>query len=459
MTAASPAASAGDFRKSIDKSHRMQKYGWFAVLAAVLGLLAVFSAGFFLYTAIVVSILLLVALGIASANLLAMDIHRRLSQNEITLGETVDAWLSVHNKKGLPAFWVSWKDHIDPQLDVEGTPCHFRTLPPERKHDLKYRLHSTRRGLFRVGPVVMESSGPFGLVRRFLVSKGVDFVTVLPRVVAIAKGLAQGQRPIHQVPRKRSIFEDPSRFMGVRDYRPGDSMRRIHWRATARSQRLQVKLFEPSVLTGVLLAVDMGLESYPQTRRDANAIDPLLEFAVTAAASLGQFVLSGDQSVAMVSNGTDAADQYPEDWNGGSFRRLEQALEETRLHPMEAAYQPVELPPAKGHWQNERLLTALARLTPSASVSLSNLLMTELPRLPRNLVLMVITPTIDEALCDVLESLKRSGIETGVVWIQVPPDPMKPYPEEQAPSALPHNIPVYPVANDADLETLGGQSL
>lgn len=437
----------------------MQKYGWLVFLAAVLGLLAVFSAGFFLYTAIVVSVLLLAALGVASANLLAMDIRRKLSQNQITLGETVDAWLSVHNRKGLPAFWLFWKDHIDPQLDVEGAPCHYRTLPPERHHRLKYRLHSTRRGLFRVGPAVLESSGPFGLVRRFLVSPGVDFITVLPRVVSISKGLALGQRPIHQVPRRRSIFEDPSRFMGVRDYRPGDGMRRIHWRATARSQRLQVKLFEPSVLTGVLLAVDMGLASYPQTRRDSTAIDPLLEFTVTTAASLGTFVLSGDQAVAMISNGTDAADRYPEDWKGGSFRRLEQALEETRFHPVETAYQPVELSPAKGHWQHERLLTVLARLIPTDSVSLPDLLMTELPRLPRNLVLMVISPTMDEALCDVLESLKRSGIETGIVWIQAPRDPLFPYPEDSLPMSLPHNIPVYPVANDADVEALGSQSL
>ena len=441
-----------DFRKEIRKTHYRQRYLWASFLVVVMALLSVFSAGFFLYSAVVVIAVLLLSLGMASTSLLGIDVFRSLSRTEISLGEAADAWLTVHNQKGLPAFWVFWKDHIAPGLDVEGSACHFKTLGSGRKHELKYRLHSTRRGLFRVGPLVMETSGPLGLVRRFLVSQAVDFLTVLPRMVSIGEGLAQGQRPIHQVPRRRSIFEDPSRFMGMRDYRPGDSMRRIHWRATARSGKIQVKLFEPSVLTGVLLAVDMGLASYPYTRTKPKEIDPLLELTVTAAASLGEYVLAGDQQVGLISNGTDAADQYPEDWTGGSFRRLDQALEKAHALSQDTAYQPVEVVPGKGHWQREQLLNALARLVPSASIDLPDLLMTEIPRLPRSLVLMVITPVLSTDLNNVLESLKRSGIETGVIWTRLPED-------DHLQGIIPRNIPVYPVRGDADLEQLGGQSL
>jgi uncharacterized protein (DUF58 family) len=450
---ATAAARGADFRKEIKRSHHRQGYMWLFFLAAVMAMLSIFSAGFFLYTALVVSGLLVVSLALASVSLVGITIRRNISGTEIHLGEAVDGWLSVHNQKAFPAFWVFWKDLVDPALDVEGAACHFKTIASSRKHELKYKLHSTRRGLFRIGPAVMETSGPFGLVRRFLVGSTVDFVTVLPRVVAVGKGLAQGQRPIHQVPKRRSIFEDPSRFMGMRDYRPGDSMRRIHWRATARSGKIQVKLFEPSVLTGILLAVDMSLSAYPFTRAHKDKIDPLLELTVTAAASLSQYVLSGDQSVGLISNGTDAAELYPEDWSGGTFKRLDQALEGTQMHAQVTAYQPVEIVPAKGQWQHERMLTALARLIPSASIELADLLVTELPRLPRQLVLMVVTPRIDAALCGALESLKRSGIETGILWTRLPED------EHLKPEALPRNTPVYLVRGDADLEQLGVQSL
>lgn len=452
---AETAAPAADFRKDIRETRRRQAFRWGIFLAAVLALLSVFSGGFFLYSAVVTAGLLLLSVVIASFSLVGIEIQRILSLEEIPLGESIEARLTVHNNKGLSAFWVFWKDHVDKALDVEGPVCHFKTIGPMKKHELRYRLHSTRRGFFRVGPTIMESSGPFGLVRRFLVSRPVDFVTVLPRVVSISKGLPQGRRPIHQVPRRRSIFEDPSRFMGMRDYRPGDSLRRIHWRATARSGKIQVKLFEPAVLAGALLAVDMGLEAYPRTRAKSRNTDPLLEMAITAAASLGEYILAGDQRVGLISNGADAADLYPEDWTGGSFRRLEQAMDETdRGARLEiTSFQPVEIEPAKGFPQMERLHSALARLTPTSGVSLPDMLMTELPKLPRSLVLMVFTPNLSAELNGVLGSLKRSGIETGVVWIRDPE-------EEQPPQAvLPQNVPVYPISSDVDLEQLGGQTL
>lgn len=445
-----------DFRKELKQAQYKQASLWIAFLAVMMVLLSVFSAGFFMYTAIVMGGLLILSMAMAAVSIVGVEITRNVLKNEIQLGEAVKAWLVVENKKGFPAFWMFWKDSIAEGLDVENPACHFKTIAANGKHELKYTLHSTRRGLFRVGPAVLESSGPFGLIRRFMVDSKVEFITVLPKVVPIGKGLAQGQRPIHQVPRRRSIFEDPSRFMGMRDYRPGDSMRRIHWRATARSGKMQVKLFEPSVLTGVLMAVDMGLGSYPYTRANKDKkdnIDKIMELTITAAASLGQYVLSGDQAVGLISNGTDAAELFPDDWSGGTFHRLEQALDQVSSHTKTAAYQPVELSPAKGWWQQERLLTALARLTVSSSIELPDLLMTEIPRLPRQMVLMVITPRLDAALTSTVESLKRSGIETGIIWTRLPDDEGGP----QVP--LPQNVPIYIVRGDTDLEALGGQTL
>ena len=158
-TAASLAKTT-DFKKSIRRSHHRQRYLWLGFLAVVILLLSVFHAGFFLYSALVVTGLLLAAMGMASTSLLGIKVRRSLANTEINLGEATDAWLTVENQKGLPALWTFWQDHIDTDLDVEGAACHYKTFPPNQKHELKYRLHSTRRGLFRVGPTVVETSGP-----------------------------------------------------------------------------------------------------------------------------------------------------------------------------------------------------------------------------------------------------------------------------------------------------------
>ncbi|MCP4220715.1 MAG: DUF58 domain-containing protein [bacterium] len=446
-----PGPDSTPLGKTIGKNRRRGP-AVFIFLAALLVLLSLFSAGFFLYSAMVVIVLLLLSAGLASSGLLGLHVQRTLSAVEIALGDHVDAFLTIHNDKALSAFQLFWKDHIHKDLDLEGTACFFQTLGPNRKTDFKYRLHSTRRGFFNVGPVVIESGGFFGIVRRFLVSRPVEFITVFPRIVSISKALPQGQRPVHQVPRRRSIFEDPSRFMGMREYRPGDSLRRIHWRATARSQKIQVKLFEPTVLSGILLAVDMGLESYPRTREHPGEIDPLLEKSVTAAASLAEYILAEDQRAGLLSNGGDAAAAYSEDWQGGSFHRLDEALEKTSLSETPNVFRPVEVTPSKGRRQYEQLLTALARLTPGESITLPQLLQRELPRLPRSMVLAVVTPNLDGELTAALQSLKRSGIDTAVIWICEPED-------DSTPDSAPPNIPIYRVCDDTDIEQLGGQSL
>lgn len=442
-----------DLRKEIRRSRRRQVTVWAGVLGALAALLSVYSAGFFLYSVIAVTLLLLISLALASANLAGIEMRRSISVSEIKWGEAVNASLTVMNRKALSAFWLFWEDHMDDALDVEGPTCHAKTLAPSQSHTLDFRIHSTRRGFFRIGPTVVESSGPFGLVRRFLVGRQADFLTVLPRVVPVEKGPAAGQRPIHQIPRRRSIHEDPSRFMGVRDYQPGDSLRRIHWKATARAASLQVKLFEPAVLLGALLAVDMNRLSYPEIEGNSPEKGSLLEASITAAASLGEYILAGDQRVGLISNGTDSAEQYPEDWKGGIFRRIDQALEQARDFVSAPAFQPVDLAPGRGQRQLQQLHSALARLAPTEDFSLPELLMTELPRLPRSLVLVVITPVLDQALDDTLGSLRRSGIETAVVWIRDP--------NEAEPPAMcvSHRIPVYPVRGDQDIARLGMRSI
>jgi uncharacterized protein (DUF58 family) len=430
---------------------RRQVLFWLLVLAFLAFLLSLFSAGFFLYAAVVTAAVLAVGAFLPAASLLGLEVRRSLEADTVELGGTVESRLVLHNRKALPALWVFWKDEIEPGLAAEGITCGFQTLSSEETMHTACALHGKRRGLFRVGPAMIEASDPLGLVRRFRVDPEVRFVTVLPRTVDLSPGWPLGHRPIHEVPRRRSLFEDPSRFLGVRDYRAGDSLRRIHWRATARSGRLQVKLFEPAVLEGVLLAVEMGKTAYPGVPEETGA-DPTVELAVTAAASVAEFVLAHSQSVGLISNGGDAAERYPSDWTGGSFRRLEDALEETEARRRMPAYRPLEVEPGRGRWQRDHLRTALARLTLAPGLTLPELLVAEAPRLPRSLVLMAVTPDLSPALGEALAGLRRSGFEVGVVWIRRAG-------EEPAVTGVPEGVPVYPVLVEEDLRQLGAQAL
>jgi uncharacterized protein (DUF58 family) len=449
-TVAAPAiASASD----IGGLRRRQVLLWLLALTLLAVLLAVFSGGFFLYAAVATAAVVGLGALLPAATLLGLEVRRSLEAETVEIGGTVSSRLEIFNNKDLPALWLLWKEEIEPGLAAEGVTCGFQTLASEETMTSACVLHGARRGLFRVGPTVLETSDPLGLVRRFRVDAEVRFVTVLPRTVEIGHRWPLGHRPIHEVPR-RSLFEDPSRFLGVRDYRAGDSLRRIHWRATARSGRLQVKLYEPAVLEGVLVAVEMGSAAWPRTPEqapDETGTDPGVELAVTAAASIAEFVLAHGQAAGLLSNGGDAADRYPSDWTGGSFRRLEDALQETEARRGIAAFRPLEVESAGGRWQLDRLRTALARLTLAPGLTLPELLIAEAPRLPRAQVILAVTPDPGPALAEALAVLQRSGFEVGVVWIQR---------AGAEPAGFPlDGVPVYQVRNEADLERLGAQAL
>jgi len=84
------------------------------------------------------------------------------------------------------------------------------------------------------------------------------------------------------------LTEDPSRFAGIRDYAPGDPLRRIHPRASARLGRPVVKRFEPSRDREVLIALDVQTTAGPawETAVNVEEVESLFVVAASLARSL-----------------------------------------------------------------------------------------------------------------------------------------------------------------------------
>lgn len=434
-----------DPRRDAAVARRRQVLRWGAVGLFLLALVSIASAGFFVYAVWVVLGAAAVAAALSAVSFAGLEVERELESDEIELGDSVEASLVLTNRKAMAAPWILVEDRIEDGLDVEGPRALYKTLAANELSVLTYRLHSTRRGLFRVGPALIESSGPFGLLRRFRLAGTARFLTVLPRPLAIGQAWPLGHRPVHEVPRRHSLFEDPSRFLGIRQYRPGDSLRRIHWRATARARELQTKLYEPTVLEGMLLALEMS-----EAAHEGDAAR--LELMITTAASLADFILRGDQRVALLANGADAAERYPEDWTGDGFRRLEQALGEAGERRDLRTHRPIEIEAAKGGRQRARLLNALARLTPAPGISLPRLLDLELPSLPRSLVVAILTPRVDTELAGALGVLRRAGLDVAVVHVTRPR-------EAGGGVELPRGVGYHRVASEGDVVALGGRRL
>jgi uncharacterized protein (DUF58 family) len=173
---------------------------------------------------------------------------------------------------------------------------------------------------------------------------------------------------------QRKLFEDPNRPMGVRDYRPEDSFRRVHWPATARTGELQVKVYTPTSAPVLVLCLNVSTSV-----RYWEGISPdLLERLVTVAASLANQGIEGGQRVGLLSNGCLAN-----------------------------ADQPFRVAPGSSPRHLARVLEALAGVTPITIAPFERFLIRESGRLPYGATLVVISALVTPELLETLLQLKR----------------------------------------------------
>ena len=160
----------------------------------------------------------------------------------------------------------------------------FWQVAPGKARRLRYRGRIARRGRYRLGPLLVSSRFPLGLVQRTVEIPASDTVFVLPRQGHLTRGWSRlysdartGARTSRQ---KHGLLEGD--FHSLRDWRPGDSLRRIHWRTTARRGSPVVRQFERRTEQDLMLLVDLW-QPRPAARGDLRHVERAVSFAATVA--------------------------------------------------------------------------------------------------------------------------------------------------------------------------------
>ena len=206
------------------------------------------------------------------------------------------------------------------------------------------------------------------------------------------------------------LFEDPTRIAGIRAYEQGDSLRRVHWAATARTGMLHSKVYEPSTVVGATLLLDFHQESFEKRHEPHRS-----ELAITAAASIANALYQMGQPVGLVSNGRDAADRIrTEGWRGDSRTRAA-AMKKASVESTNDRLQPKQVPTDRGPETYRDILEQLARLELTDGLRLDGLISETSGRIPRDSTLIAILTrgTIQQALA--LGILRRRGIAITVI--------------------------------------------
>ncbi|HSH93432.1 MAG TPA: DUF58 domain-containing protein, partial [Roseimicrobium sp.] len=336
------------------------------------------------------------------------------------LGDSITVVITLKNTGPIPIPWVLVEDALSaeallqrpPRLEVDGPRLLVTQMGPRHEKELRYEITFRQRGYYQIGPLLVESGDLFGLQRRFRVLTTPRFVMVYPKTVPLDGYDIVSKRPVGEVKISHRLFEDPTRIAGIREYQRGDSMTRIHWRATARTGQLQSKTYEPSCVAGATLVLDFHKNSFQRSGSEYQA-----ELAVTVAASVAHALFELGQQTGLVTNGRDAADRIREEGWGAEFVTRGDAQGRVGMAGKSDRLRPLVVDTGRGADQFQRILEALARVEQTDGLTFQELVSETASRLPRDASVIAVLADVPEETAVALGSLKRRGFAVTALLI------------------------------------------
>ncbi|MGE5249463.1 MAG: DUF58 domain-containing protein [Bacteroidota bacterium] len=371
----------------------------------------------------------------------SLRVERHTRSLRANVGDLLEEHFEIFNGSYLLALWVEVLNET-PIPGAAGSRL-LTLIGGRRKRTYTSRTWLTRRGAFALGPTSLTAGDPFGLFRIRRRFPGDASLVVIPMIVDLASfasppGLLSGGRVI---PHKATDVTPHA--AGVREYVPGDPMKRIHWPTTVRRGEIMVKEFEQDPQAEIWLFLDAeetvhyeksrGLpeqkadamlykvDSFLFGRRPEFHLPPsTLEYAVTISASLAHYFLAQGRAVGLVTSGR--------------------------------AY--TAIPAERSERQESKILETLAFVEAESSLSLAGLVAAQGQQLPPGSSAILITPTISSELLAAVDDLQRRRLHPIVILLASQSFGGPPGTDRLMHSLAEHGVPVCPIYCDADLPSV-----
>ncbi len=326
-----------------------------------------------------------------------VEYRRRLGQKRVFFGEEVELEVEVTNRKPLPLPWLTVDDGMPLGVGVDrdkrpDTPHATRPVLTDsfslgwyHRIRRRHRLYCDQRGSFTFGPARIRSGDLFGLSEQAMDVDDLDYLIVYPRILPVDDFAIPSRQPVGDLRTKRDIFEDPVLSLGVREYHYGDSLKRIHWKTSARTGQLQTKVFETTTSIDIGVFLDVRTVAAPMV----GTVAQLHELGIIAAASIANQAMDNGYRVGCYVN-------------------------QTRAH----SHDRIRLAPSQQSGQLVRILEALAQIHSSIeSAPAARFVTAESRNLPWGSTILMVSAVPSEALLSSLLSIRRAGRR--VVLVQV----------------------------------------
>jgi uncharacterized protein (DUF58 family) len=277
--------------RSRKRRRRLRRSGQVFILISGLVLLAAWNTGTNLYYLVFggLASFLVASWLLSSWNLRRLHL-RREAPDAVHRGTTFSVRVAIENRRRiLPATSVRIESTARPGESAGFAP----SIPGGTVAQLAMTESFDKRGVFRLPDLQLVTAFPFGLIecRRRIADDDAE-VVVYPRIRAARTALVERTRGSGDVPRVSLGSGDE--FFSLREYIPGDDLRHIAWRASAKLGNLMVKELELQSCRSVLFVFDSRFDT------QLPDFDERFEDSIELVASLAVTLLARQYSVAVL---------------------------------------------------------------------------------------------------------------------------------------------------------------
>jgi len=217
-------------------------------------------------------------------------VTRSLVPDVVTVGREARVAVRVGVRTAVPTPPGTWTDTLPKGLRgrAEGA---FPALGSglrggEHLVELAYTVTGARRGVHPIGPLAVRVRDPFGLARRTILFGERTPVTVAPAVVELSPLIDYAGATGGTLHTTTNQLGQGADNLVARAYMPGDSMRRIHWRATAHRDQLMVRQEEQESTPEATVVLDRSALRWSPDALQSPGSDPGFEAGVSACVSV-----------------------------------------------------------------------------------------------------------------------------------------------------------------------------
>jgi uncharacterized protein (DUF58 family) len=311
----------------------------------------------------------------ARIHLRGLEVEVERTNDRLQVGQEAETRLFLRSRSIFTKLWLE----IEDETDMPGRrPKTIVTLPAKGSRNWKVTMHCARRGVYSAGPVKITTGDPFGLfrfTRRFGVKQR---LLVLPQPEELPYFWAPAAMlPGEGTVRQRTHYVTPN-AAAIREYYPGDSYSRIHWKSTARLNRLMVKTFEMDPTSNIWVVLDLHRDV-----QRGHGDESTEEYGVRVAASLANHFLQQNRMFGLMAEGAES----------------------------------LMLEPMRGGEQLSRILETLAVADATGAKPLAQLLQEEGKHIGRHTTVIVVTPSLDDEWVLTLGTLLHQGARAAAVLL------------------------------------------